>query len=519
MFLANLVAICLRIIRCVLYPFYALLHFRKPPKIPSIKNPLLLNSGTTLANKIRRGEISSQTAVEAYIERIKEVNPFLNAVVDEQFEVALSTAKIYDEKLKTGEVSIAMLEKEKPLYGVPVTIKESCSLEGMSFTGGTFSKKGDKAIEDGPAVELLKDAGAIPLCVTNTPEFCLGIHTVNVIYGNTKNPYDTRISPGASSGGEGALLGAGASILGLGTDLMGSIRLPSFCNGVFGHKPTPGIVPNQKHLPTLDNTSLGPLLVFGPMTRYAEDLHLAMTVLTSKCEVPLHLDEPVDLKNLRVYYLDNINSVFGIRSTSSDVRQIIKQGAHYLKENGAYVEKLSQRFVRNAFMFLMSCFLATDLPEILMDFKHPERKKHVLLEFLKVLFGFSDFTLQLIFGRLMILFHGFLPRSRTNYYRTVTNNTIQELNNLLGDNGVIISPTFPRQPGISELCVLNSDCIKYTTIWNVLKLPATHVPMGLDSNGLPIGFQVVGGSHQDRLCLAVARELEKGFGGWRPPSS
>lgn len=72
----------------------------------------------------------------------------------------------------------------------------------MSFTGGTFSKKGDKAIEDGPAVELLKDAGAIPLCVTNTPEFCLGIHTVNVIYGNTKNPYDTRISPGASSGGE-----------------------------------------------------------------------------------------------------------------------------------------------------------------------------------------------------------------------------------------------------------------------------------------------------------------------------
>lgn len=77
--------------------------------------------------------------MEAYIERIKEVNPFLNAVVDEQFEVALSTAKIYDEKLKTGEVSIAMLEKEKPLYGVPVTIKESCSLEGQRLPAKTLN--------------------------------------------------------------------------------------------------------------------------------------------------------------------------------------------------------------------------------------------------------------------------------------------------------------------------------------------------------------------------------------------
>ncbi|XP_076624983.1 fatty-acid amide hydrolase 2-B-like [Colletes latitarsis] len=519
MIIANTIIASGHLLHFILRPLIYLARIRRRPSIPSVRNPLLKVSATTLARRIRNGELTSQTVVEAYIGRIKEVNPFLNAVVEERFEAAVNDAKICDENLKSGNVTAATLEVEKPLYGVPITVKESCSLEGLSLTGGTKARRGMKAAKDGAAVEMLKNAGAIPLCVTNTPELCTGLHSTNFLHGSTKNPYDTRKSPGGSSGGEGALIGAGASILGIGSDILGSIRLPSFFNGIFGHKPTPGVIPSEGHFVDSRNTPLEYLFTFGPMARYVEDLHLAMKVLSAKCERPLNLDEPVDLKNLRVFYVKNIKSFCGIRSTTSDIRRSIKEAIQHMAVKGASIHRLSQEWVENSLMYMLSSFLDGNFPDILVDCHHPDRRMKRVVECLKAFFGLSNFTLHVTFFALLGEYHGFLPRSKAKHYEEMKENMRQRINKLLGDDGVFICPTYPHTSLWPELAVFEIDSVNYCAISNVLKLPSTHVPMGLNKDGMPIGFQVMAGYDQDRLCLAVARELEKVFGGWVPPAS
>ncbi|XP_076624961.1 fatty-acid amide hydrolase 2-B-like [Colletes latitarsis] len=519
MFLFYLIVIVANVLRFILRPLFNYIHSNEPLRVPPITHPLLKVTATTLARRIRHGQLSSQTVVEVYIQRIKEVNPILNAVIEERFEAAINDAKICDENLKTGNVIPAILEREKPLYGVPVSIKESCALEGLSYTGGSLSRKGVKASKDGSAVELLKNAGAIPLCVTNTPEQCSGYHSANFLHGTTRNPYDTRKSAGGSSGGEGALIGAGASILGLGSDLLGSIRVPSLFNGIFGHKPTPGIIPNRGHIPDFKNTSLEYMFAYGPMARYTEDLYLAMRVLSFECETPLRLKEYVDLETLRVFYANNIDSNCCFGSTTSDIKQAIKTATCYLSQKGARVEQLSQEWVRDSILYVLFTFLADDVPQVLLDPKQPDKKTRASLENLKAMFGLSNFTIWPISFQLLVDNRGFCTPAEKDNITSLTDNMRQKINKLLGNDGVFILPTYPQATTVPELIFLQSFFNKYCAICNALQLPSTHVPMGLNNDGLPIGFQVIAASYQDRLCLAVARELEKAFGGWIPPTS
>ena len=131
-----------------------------------------------------------------------------------------------------------------PLLGVPCTIKESIALRGMPNCAGLLSRREHHATETAPAAARLLAAGAIPLGVTNTSELTMWIESANYVYGRTRNAYDPARVAGGSSGGEGAAIGSGGSPIGLGSDIGGSIRLPAFFNGIFAHKPTPGLVPN-----------------------------------------------------------------------------------------------------------------------------------------------------------------------------------------------------------------------------------------------------------------------------------
>lgn len=183
-------------------------------------------------------QLRSEDVVRAYIERIREVNPLINAVVEERFEAAIEEARKADALI--AETQPLWLIKNYPLLGVPCTVKESCSLRGAPLTGGSLARKGLRATTDGEAVAHIRAAGCIPLLVSNTPEYCLNWESYNHITGRTLNPYDNRRTAGGSSGGEGALIGSGASLFGVGSDVAGSIRVPAHCNGIFGHKPTAG---------------------------------------------------------------------------------------------------------------------------------------------------------------------------------------------------------------------------------------------------------------------------------------
>src|SRR6202011_2168840 len=158
-----------------------------------------------------------------------------------------------------------------PLLGVPFTVKESIAVRGMPNSAGLVARQGLASEDNAPAVQRLLDAGAIALGVTNTSELTLWIESNNRVYGQTSNPYDGTRTAGGSSGGEGAAVGSGGSPFGIASDIAGSIRIPAFFCGVFGHKPSAGLVPNSGLYPPAPGES-GRMLGTGPLARRAEDL-------------------------------------------------------------------------------------------------------------------------------------------------------------------------------------------------------------------------------------------------------
>ncbi|PWA28858.1 hypothetical protein CCH79_00012866 [Gambusia affinis] len=269
-------------------------------KLPPVSNPLLLQSATQLAKKIRRKEVSSVEVVQAYIDRIQEVNPFVNAVVKDRFAAALQEAAQVDKLIEEETGGEDVLEDRLPFLGVPLSVKESYSLQGMPLSTGLISRRGVVAAVDAPPVALLKRAGAIPLGVTNTSELCMWLESHNHLYGITRNPYDLERIAGGSSGGEGTILGAAGAVIGVGSDIGGSIRIPCFFNGVFGHKTTPGVVSCENQYPPTSGTQ-HEYLSSGPMCRYAEDLLPLLKIMAGPNAHKLSLNADVDLKKLRFF--------------------------------------------------------------------------------------------------------------------------------------------------------------------------------------------------------------------------
>ncbi|XP_015186290.1 PREDICTED: fatty-acid amide hydrolase 2-B-like [Polistes dominula] len=485
-------------------------NFNKSRQIPPTNDDLFDLSASVLAKKIRFGEITSQEVVKAYIQRIKLVNPIINAVIEDRFEKALEEAMMCDRKIKNGELTIFEMEKQKPLYGVPFTVKESCMLKGLSYTGGSYAQKGRKALDNGEAIELMINAGGIPLCVTNIPELCTGFDSYNFLYGKTYNPYNTKCGAGGSSGGEGALIGSGSSLIGIGSDLAGSIRIPALFNGIFGHKPSRGIVSVKGHLPLPDDEVFIRCGTVGPLARYVEDLYLTMKVLTVKHNQDLHLDDPVNLKKLNVYYLENIEDKFGIIQTQQEIRTCIREAVRHLQDCGSNVEKYPGSF-SNLCDAILNRILSMKFP-ILLDPNNSKNERSLICELPKSILGCSKYT----FGAIFIKFLSIIVK-RNESMDEGLKIQCQYLTNLLNDNGVIILPTFALTAPVGRLIQLIMINGLYCPIWNYFGFPATNVPMGFDKNGLPIGFQVIAAPYQDRLCLAVAKELEKSFGGWIPP--
>src|SRR3954454_9003083 len=193
-------------------------------------------SAQQLADAIRDGDTNAREVVAAHIEVHQRAG--LNAVVADRYERARDEADEADRRIAAGEHDLP------PLMGVPFTVKESIALQGMPHCAGLAARAEHRASESATAVQRVLDAGAIPLGVTNISELTMWIEADNPVYGRTLNPYDRRRIVGGSSGGEGAAVGSGGSPFGIGTDIGGSIRFPAFCNGVFGHKCSPGVVPN-----------------------------------------------------------------------------------------------------------------------------------------------------------------------------------------------------------------------------------------------------------------------------------
>ncbi len=476
------------------------------------KNSLLLLSGARLAEMIRRQEVSSLAAVEAHIDQIERVNPIINAVVKTRFEQAREEARKADEQIKSLPP-----EQLPPYHGVPCTIKECFALTGMPNSSGLLARKGVIAREDATAVARLRKAGAIPLGITNLSELCMWVESYNPVYGRCNNPYNPRRIVGGSSGGEGAVIGAGGSPFGIGSDLGGSIRMPAFFNGVFGHKPSGGMVPNTGQYPITENEALR-YLATGPLCRRAEDLMPLLRVLAGpdgKDEMcrEFELGEPsaVRLSELKVLDVEDNGAI----KVSPELRQAQQRCAQFLASQGAKVEQARVGALKRSFDIwsaMLSEASETSFSTLLGDGKPISAS----WELLKWVFRASDHTLPAI---VLALIEGVpkLTPSRTERFLEMGRYLRQRLTELIGAPGIMLYPSYPTPAPLHHKPKFPPFNFAYTAILNIMEFPVTQVPLGLNEKGLPLGVQVAAIPGNDHLTIAVALELEKALGGWTPP--
>lgn len=465
-------------------------------------------SATQLAAMIRSGETTSVDVVEAHIEVLERIQD-LNALAVERFDLAREEAALADERVKADAPNLP------PLHGVPMTVKEMLGVEGMPHTGGYPHRRKFRQDRDAPVVARMREAGAIILGLGNTCGFLIWIESNNPLYGRVSSAYDSTRTAGGSSGGDGAIVGSGGAPIALGSDLGGSIRIPAFFNGVFGHLPTPGLVPLTDHFPMPDG-ELRRRLSPGPLTRRAEDLMPVLRIIAGPDgDDPYVVDQPlgdpadVKLKGLPVVVATHSSTV-PLRAV---LRRAIDGAAEALEARGAHVQEAPLKEMRWA----LAQFSATAIAEI------------------DLLNSWEKITASTRPGRasraplavrgpaavLKVVDSAPIRSLRTHAARRLVDSAQRANDSLLetmGD-GVLLYPPFPRLAPKHRHTIAQPWLATNTAIFNLYGLPATQVPLGLGAEGLPLGVQVVARPGADHVCFAIAAELEAACGGWVDPAT
>jgi fatty acid amide hydrolase 2 len=470
-------------------------------------------SATDLARAIRAGELSAREVVEAHAWRLHRAQPRTNALARDRFAAALAEADAADERIARGDADLP------PFHGVPCTVKESIALRGMPNSAGLVTRRETLAEETAPAAQRMLDAGFIPLGVTNTSEMTMWIESDNRVYGRTRNAYDPHRIAGGSSGGEGAAVGSGGAPVGLGSDIGGSIRGPAFFNGVFGHKPSPGLVPNTGQFPSTSGEAAR-MLTMGPLTRRAEDLMPVVRLISGPdgqdaraVEMPLGNPADVSLEGRRVLVTDDA-SILPPRRELRDARD---RAANALASAGARVETISLKQLRRA-LELYLALLGDGADVALSELVGDTGARAGARGFVDALRGRGPHTPALLITMGAERANKYMPQSRTRKAIAAARSLEREVADTLGD-GLLLHHPFARVAPRHNATIGRPWVIVPAAAFNLLGLPVTQVPLGLGRRGLPLGVQVAAAPGQDHLAIAAALELERVFGGWVDPQS
>jgi fatty acid amide hydrolase 2 len=466
-------------------------------------------SALSLARAIRAGELSASEVVEAHIECHQRLAPRINALAADRFDLARREATLADELLR----SAGPAEVLPPLLGVPFTVKESIALTGMPQSAGLVARKDCLATRNAPALQRLLDAGAIPLGVTNTSELTLWIESSNRLYGRTNNPYDPTRTAGGSSGGEGAAVGSGASPFGLASDIAGSIRVPGLFCGVFGHKPSSGLVPNTGTYPGTPGPA-GRMLGVGPLTRHAEDLIGVLSIIADAGgRAPDgRLGDPagVSLQGLRVVILQE-SSLLPISRELHDARE---RAAGALAAAGAQLHRVALRSWRYAWLPFVAT-LQAEAEQTTLSLLAAAGAKRPTWRSLLAPGGPHTLPTRMTLAP-ELLPQGSQPPGRKRLL-AAARELVGELTETIGD-GVLLHPAHPRVAPRHGRTLGRPWLLNSCAVFNLAGVPVTEVPLGLSAaTGLPLGTQVAAGMNRDHVSIAVAIELERAFGGWVPP--
>ncbi|KAM8987555.1 fatty-acid amide hydrolase 2 isoform 3-T3 [Ara ararauna] len=348
-----------------------------PPRaVPPPGHPLLLLPARRLAARLRARQVTCVEVVEAYVERIREVNPLINAVVKDRFEEALQEARQVDQLLSESPGNDC-LEEKFPLLGVPITVKEAFSLHG----------------------------------------------------------------------GEGCVLAAACSVTGVGSDIGGSIRMPAFFNGIFGHKPTTGVVPNDGQFPNAQGVRTS-FLCTGPMCRYAEDLELMLRVMAGPSVDKLRLNEKVSLEKIRFLCMDHDGGSVFVSPVDKEILQAQKKVVEHLEsELGVQVQHVAIHKMKYSFQIWSAMMSSKDsdgqeaqlFTDLLGDHGKPVWP---LWELVKWLVGMSSHTLPAIALGLTEKVMKLNPGGNAKLV-SMGKSLQEEMEALLGPDGVLLYPSHP----------------------------------------------------------------------------
>lgn len=432
------------------------------------------------ARAVRDGTVSALEACDAAIARIEDLDGPINAVVVRDFDRARAAAKRID--------ATRTKDDRRALLGVPMTVKESNDVAGLPSTWGMPVFKDLPVEEDGVAVARLKAAGAVILGKTNAPVALADWQAVNPIYGRTVNPYDHARSPGGSSGGAAAALATGMVALELGSDIGGSIRVPAHMCGVFGHKPTYGLIPLKGHgFPGTDGIDV-PLAVLGPMARSVDDLSIAFDVLAGPVAgVAYKLDLPPPRHQTLSAYRVLVLDAHPAAATDTTMRDALHALAGKLDRLGARIDTETNGLpdlaaAHRSYAKMLTAITTRGTPGVTAIDAHTwmglEDDQMRLARRWQAVFADVDVVLTPPFG----------------------------------------TPAFPHEdnPNWSArtLKIDGKDTpygaqVAWPGVATYPGLPATAAPIAKTTAGLPIGVQIIGAKFDDRTTLAFASLLER----------
>ena len=452
-----------------------------------------------LADMIRKKKVSPVEVMKKFIDRINKVNPTINAFITLVPEMAL-------EQARKAETAVMKKEKLGPLHGIPVGIKDVTVTKGIRTTFASLLYKDYVPDQDAVIVERLKNAGAIILGKTNTPEFAAGASTFNKVAGITRNPWNTDYNSGGSSGGSAAALASGMLPLATGNDLGGSLRIPaSFC-AVVGFRTSPGRVPGWPNELNWDQ-----LNIEGPMARTIGDIALMLEVMAGPDDrCPISLLVPKDgldyqkavrnpsIKNFRVAWSDNL----GLTRVDTEVLKIARSSMTVFEKLGCKVEEGAPDFgpVKQTALTLRGQRYAALYQDQIE--KNPEFRKLVN----PLIIGNIDGGLKLTVKEI----------ARADRERSDLWNRVKVF---FDKYDLLVTPTLPIPPFTAETLFpkeINGlpmenyvDWVMLTYAMTMTGLPAISIPCGWTEKGLPVGIQIVGRRNMESTVLKAAAAYEK----------
>jgi len=476
---------------------------------------LTFKSATELAAMICAKKISAVELLEHYLDRVERYNPELNAIIVFDVERARARAREADAALAKGEVW-------GPLHGVPMTIKESYNVAGLPTTNGRPEMKDNIAEADALAVERLKDAGVVLFGKTNVPLNLADFQSYNEVYGTTNSPWDLKRVPGGSSGGSAAALAAGLCGFESGSDIGGSIRNPAHYCGVFGHKPTWGLIPPRGH--ALPGLLVQPdLSVVGPLARSAGDLEVGVMAMAGPDEldgVGLKLDLPTPRQMKLGDYKVAVWNNEAMAPVSREVEERVTAVAKTISDAGGTVDfdarpDFDPAEAQNIFRTLLWSAMAARIPDA--DFAGMVKSASELSP--------EDQSGGAQLLRIQTISHHdhFTAHNKRMRLRWAWDAFFRDHDALIAP--IMATPAFEHDQSAMGKRKITIDGVERPyfeqLFWAGLAvccyLPSTIIPTGPNKDGLPIGIQIIGRQYGDLETIGLAKLLEAEGYAFTPP--